>query len=1712
MAATVEERIVSMKFDNAAFQTGVNDSLKSLSALNKGLQLQGATKGLNDVDKAAKTQVGSLKAVENAVQGVADRFKTMSVVALSALTNVTNRMIESGGRLIKSFTIAPISDGFHEYETTLNSVQTIMANTGREGKKGLAEVTHALDELNHYSDQTIYNFAEMAKNIGTFTAAGVDLKTSTQAIKGIANLAAVSGSNSQQASAAMYQLSQALSAGKVSLEDWNSVVNAGMGGKVFQQSLMETARTHGVAIDKMVKDEGSFRLTLQNGWLTSGILTETLKKFTGDLSKRQLKQMGYTQKQIKAIVKMGKIAQDAATKVKTITQLMGTLKEAAGSGWSQTWKLIFGDFNEAKGLFTGVNNVLGGFINNSSDARNKIIKDWKILGGRTILIKAIGDAWNALLDVMRPVRDAFKQIFPPTTGKQLFDLTVTIGNFAKSLRIGSETADNLRRTFAGVFAIFGIGWEIIKQVAKTFFDLFKTAGEGSGSFLDTTASIGDFLVALHKSIKDGEGLTKFFQGLGVILAIPIKILQFLGSLLKSLFDGFDGDKATDSLGKVTEKLGPLGRLGEVVSSAWGKVANAFKNLLKSAGPIGDKISGAFDKVKNAVSSIFEGLNFSDVLNVINTGLFAGLVLLIQRFTSGGGNGFGGLIDSIKQGFEGLTGSLTAMQNVLRATTLLQIALAVGILALAMNTLAKIDGAGLARASAAITGMFIQLGATMFVFERFSSFNGFLKMPFIAGSMILLGIAVNILASAVKKLSDLSWEELAKGLTGVTVLLGAVIATSKLMGNPAGMISTSVGLIALAAGIKLLVSSVTELSGLSWEELAKGLVGVGALLGGLILFTKFSAANKGGLIQGAGIILLAAGIKILASALADLADLSWMEIARGLAALGGSLVLIGAALTLIPPSSVLSAAAILVVAASLGLIANALQAMGKMEWEAIAKGLVAMGGALLVIGIALTLIPPTSILSATALIVVAAALNLIALALNQMGQMSWGEIAKSLVLLAGSLIIIAAAMIAMIPALPGALALVVIAGALAILVPILMALGSMSWGDIIKGLVALAGVFLVLGVAGLVLGALIPVLIGLGLAITLLGVGVLAAGAGVFLFAAGLTALAAAGAAGALAITAIVSNLAGVIPTVMKQIGLGVIAFAKVIATAGPALLSAMTTVILAIVKAIDKTGPKIVDTLLEVLSKMLTSAEKYIPKMVDTGLKLITGILNGLAKNADKVTTAGADAVIAFINGISKNLPKIIQAGFDLVINFLNSLANAIRKNAPVVRQAGLNVADAIIEGMTGGLLKGGASKVADAARSVAKSALDAAKHFLGINSPSKAFEEIGKFVNRGFAKGLNGGSKQEVNDAFKSLKGMLKDMMKDSAKDVHDATAKLKELTSARDKDTKAIKKAKEELAQARKEQKLSSAAYKKLTKDLDDERIKLGKLSDQYEKVTAKLEAARDALKDAKQTRDDYNKQVKDQYSALPGITEETNLADYMESLQKEVRDTQEFASIVQKLRDQGLNDQLYADLLEQGTQALPFMRELLAGGKYAIDQVNRLDAQIVSLATNLGKKASTELYQAGVDAAQKLVQGLETQQDKLVAAMEKLADAMINAINKALGKKTITLTMSKNFTLDDSDFETPYYPVGITPKIDTSGLKKYTAAALTVQPTYTLAAGASKSIKGVSVASTATKAPISNSSVTYNQYNNSPKALSAAEIYRQTNNQLSTIKKGA
>lgn len=371
----VEERVVSMQFDNAQFERNTRQTLSTLDKLKQKMQFKGAGESFKNLSREADKF--NLNGVNAAVATCGQKISAWSVAGITAIANITNSAVEAGKRITRALTIEPVTTGFQEYETKIGAIQTIMSNTRSKGTT-MEQVVDTLDELNKYADLTIYNFAEMTKNIGTFTAAGIELEDAASAIQGIANLAAASGSTSQQASTAMYQLSQALAAGSLKLQDWNSVVNAGMGGQLFQDALKQTAKEYGIAVDEIIEQSGSFRESLSKGWISADILSTTLRKFTRGGAKEYAKAMiengEYTEEMAKKLEEEAAEMEDAATKVKTFTQLWDTLKETAQSGWGKTWELIIGNFEEARTLFTDINDRLSPLIDRISDARNNLIE------------------------------------------------------------------------------------------------------------------------------------------------------------------------------------------------------------------------------------------------------------------------------------------------------------------------------------------------------------------------------------------------------------------------------------------------------------------------------------------------------------------------------------------------------------------------------------------------------------------------------------------------------------------------------------------------------------------------------------------------------------------------------------------------------------------------------------------------------------------------------------------------------------------------------------------------------------------------------------------------------------------------------------------------------------------------------------------------------------------------------------------------------------------------------------------------------------------------------------------------------------------------------------------------------------------------------------------------------------------------------------------
>ena len=1266
MSTTVDERVVEMRFDNKQFEQNIQTSLSSLDKLKRSLNLEGAAKGLETVNDAA--QKCNMLPLTNAVETVRVRFSALEVMAITALQNITNSALAAGKNLVSAFTIDPIKSGFEEYETQINAVQTILANTSSKGTT-LDQVNNALDELNHYADMTIYNFTEMTRNIGTFTAAGVDLDTSVAAIKGIANLAAVSGSNSQQASTAMYQLSQALAAGTVKLQDWNSVVNAGMGGQVFQDALKETAKVHGIAIDEMIKDEGSFRETLSKGWLTSDILTETLAKFTGDLNEDQLRTMGYADDQIKSIMEMGKTANDAATKVKTFTQLFDTLKEAAQSGWTQSWEIIVGDFEEAKELLTEVSDTFSAVINASADARNKMLQDWKDLGGRTMMIEAVKNVFEGLVSVVKPVREAFHEIFPPMTGKQLADITERVRDLTAKFKMGEESSKNMKNTFKGVFAVLDIVGQAFKAVAGgvgELIGLFLPAGNG---VLSLTGSFGEYLVKLDETVKKTDVFGKAVSTVVDIVKTAIAFVKTAGEKVKEFgkaagekfdFPGFELfhaflERVHDRMAQIGDGAGKMKSgvivafemMGEALEKC--KFLKVMEALWIAVKVIAGGIADAVGIMMGTLAEKLGNADFSGVIDILNSIAVGGIAVSISKFLKSVTEpleGLNGVLEGVTGILDGVRGCFEAYQTNLKAGTLLKIGAAIALLAGSIVAISLIDSDKLSASLGAITVLFANLLGAMAIFNKISSDTG--KVSKACTAMIAMSVAVSILAGALKKVSDLDWGELARGLVGIAGLTAIVVASSKAMASGQKQVMKgATSLIIFGVAIKILASACKDLSRLQWDELGRGLTGVGILFAEIAVFLRVAKFNGKMISTATGIVILSAAMKVLASACKDFGQMEWSEIGKGLAGIGGLLAELAVFTNLAGNAKhvMSTGVALIAIGAAMKIFASAVKDFGQLQWDEIGRGITAMGGALAEVAIAVKLMPKNMISIGTGLVIVGGTLEIIANCMSKFGGMQWEEIGRGLTVMGGALAELAISLNFMKGTLGGSAALLVASGALAVLAPVLSILGALSWEAIAKGLISIAGAFTIIGVAGAVLTPLVPTILALSGAFALIGVGVLtigagllAAGTGLSALAIGFTALATAGAAGATAIvaalTVIVTGIAGLIPAVLTKVGEGIIAICKVIAAGAPAIGEAVKAVVLTLIDVFVSCVPQLADGALQLVVGVLAALVTYTPQIVDLAFKFLIGILEGIASNLPSLIKAGVDVLVAFFAGI----------------------------------------------------------------------------------------------------------------------------------------------------------------------------------------------------------------------------------------------------------------------------------------------------------------------------------------------------------------------------------------------------------------------------------------------------------------------------------------------
>lgn len=1190
MSSSVDNRIVKMTLENKGFLANAKASIEGLLGLKSASD---KLKGAVDMSSGTASLRGLASAASNVkmdniskgAQESQSHFSALKTVAVGALLSIGSTAVTVGAQVIKGLTLTPAIEGFQQYSNKMKTLMTVNANTGESYK----HINGALTDLNEYAMKTSYSFDDMTQNLGTFTAAGVGLKDSEVAIKGIGNLAAVSGSSTQQAAMAMYQLSQALAAGKVGLQDWNSVVNAGMGGKKFQDALRQTGKEMG----KNVDESESFRNSLQTGWLTSDVLIKTLQKFAND----------------KSMLK-------AATQAHTFGDVMGAVKDDMSTGWSLIWEGVFGGFETSTKLWTSLSsNITNGFMSWATSTASLLTK-FGDLGGRQKVIDGFATAFKNLGSIVGSVAKGIGDAFPKLTANGLLGLAKNFDSFMHSLTPAKSTLSALRTIGTGVGSAFDILFKSVSFVARGFGTLLGTLSPVGSGFLQVAATIAKGVTWFDKNVMSANNLATAFKG-----------IQGPANVVRSALDG----------------------VGKVLSTVFTALANVGKGVLSSIGPVFALIGSGMAKLSGAMTSGIAnhgGGIFAALLGGMTAGAFVKMAMSISGGVEKVTNtihdlgGITGTIDKVKTVLSNLGDSISAFTSLINVTQLAVIATSLIALAVAIKILSTVKAVDIAK-GLEVLGLSL-IGMYVFIKKVSTLASSTGQMFQAAMGITALANAILVVSLAVKILSTIDPVGMATALIGLAgsmvIMVAALTALSKINGHVLG---TATGLTVLAAGMLILAGAIAVFGVMDFGSLVQGLLGLAVALAEVVVFVKL--INGTGLNPGVslGLIAVATGLTIMAGAIAIIGSLSLGTMIQGLAGIAVALLEIVAFSKMVNGAgTITSGAGLILLATGLGLLVAPIAALGAMSWQSLTQGLIGLGVALAEVGIA------SKLLSGA-----------------QLAEVGAG--------------------------------LIVLSAGLTMLVTPIAALGSMSITQLVTGILALGAALLVVGGVSAILGQFALQIAAFGAALLVVSTALAVAGAAVSLFGIGLAALASAGATGLQAITTAVTGFASALLTNAPTIGMAgaqmVVSFATAIATA--------------------------------------------VPQVVSAGMQLILGLLQGISSNIGQITTVAISIIINFVGAIAANLGQIIAAG----VNLINSFADAIRANSATIVSAVLNVIEAVLEVLVQALVQvlsvllGWIPGVDSALQSMGSSATDALRSAFNI-------DQVGSEKAQGFANGVNNG------------------------------------------------------------------------------------------------------------------------------------------------------------------------------------------------------------------------------------------------------------------------------------------------------------------------------------------------------------------------------------
>lgn len=1356
--ASIENKVVTMNFNNGEFEKNISKSMTSLADLQKSLQFKDAGKGFADISSAANGV--KLDGIASSIEGIQNKFSAMSVVAITAIANITSKAVDAGLQLAKAFTIAPIGAGFDEYELKLGAIQTIMAGSG----ESLETVNKKLAELNAYSDQTIYSFKDMTSNIGKFTNAGLSLDDSVASIQGIANVAALSGANAEEASRAMYNFAQSLSSGSVKLMDWKSIELANMATVEFKTELLESAVAAGTLTKSAdglyttlegtpVSATKGFNESLEQQWLTTQALNDTLARYSDETTD------------------IGARATAAATQVKTFSQMMDTLKESAGSGWAQTSELIFGNFDEAKSLFTGMNDLFGGMISASAESRNKVLQDWRDLGGRDELFQGLLRIFDGLRAILRPISEAFRDIFPKKTGEDLFRWSVMINDFGKALQnLDPNIIKNIALGFKGFFAIVSIGWNIIKGVAGVIFDIISLfVGGTGGGLLAVVGKVGAAFVKLHDILVSDGGIARFFDEIsqaitgfiGNVDLSPVgEAFDWFVSRIKlfvSFFEsGFKGISGTTEI--MADRLGGVAKVayevGMFIAGIAGKIKDFFGALDFGV------VTKAIDILKAAIAGLFGGGGGGEEGVVPaaageSVSRFAAVLTALAGVATAVASAIGtalSAISSIAKGIGNVVGEVAgALKDVWSAVAT---ALGNGESPDMTKIFAVLGGGLLAGLTAALlqfakNGFKIDIGQFAFfeeVTKSLDSVRGVLKAmqtDIIAGALLKIAAAIGVLTLSLIALSFIDGIKLAKSMTavsaGVALLVGAMAGLDKVAsgeGSAAKIALLAISMTAIAGAMLLLAIAATMMATSDPIALSVGILGMVAALKMMAIAMEDLTKNTEGIVKAAFAVgVLAVSLMLFSLAIRTMAGIDLIDLGVGILAISVSLDIIAKTLGTMPADGMVKAAlAVGLLSAALILLAFAIKQMSDIGLVDTATGLATMAISLKIVGDVLKKISNPDVLKAgAALLLMSFGIKNLATGIERLGSIDFITLVKGLAAMAVLFTVIGKSMDAAKQSLGGGVALLLVSAAIYGFALAIEKMAAIPFFDMVKGLGAVVvGLVAISGTAYLIAAA-VPVIAALGAGLALIGLAAAGFGAGVFLIAKGVELLAKAGPEGVAVFLESLDDILKALPKVAAAFGEFAFEFVTSFLSGFDTLIPMVVDLLKQLLEAVAEMAPELFDTAYVLIAEFLGGVRAVYPELVKTGLSMILALLQGIEENIGPITESAIGIVTNFITAMATGIPGYVSAMVNLWVTLLTTVVGELGYLIPtLVPSLGIAFIDGILQG-----IKDTIGNIQAFFGEWFHQIIDFIKGLFGIKSPSTVFAEIGTFLIDGLLKGI---------------------------------------------------------------------------------------------------------------------------------------------------------------------------------------------------------------------------------------------------------------------------------------------------------------------------------------------------------------------------------------